>query len=74
MRDTHLWLIVMYARRTEALCFASATASAVSIADVRARAKSQDVGLTRSSVTVLWDWKLIVISRAGSSPADDAIC
>ena len=40
MRDTCLWLIVMYARRAEAACFASA----VYIAEVRHRVKSQDTG------------------------------
>ena len=51
MRATSFRPIVTYARRTDASCLASAAASAVAIAEVRARAKVEDTGLARSSVT-----------------------
>ena len=51
MRDTVFWLNVRYVLQTGATCFASAAASAVAIAQVRAGANLEATGLARSVVT-----------------------
>ena len=49
---------------------ASAAASAVSIAEVRARAESEDTGLTRSSLTVI----LLRCSAEATSTKEGVTC